>query len=351
MKFDSRGPIRIGLAGLGRAGVGMHIPELASLTHLFKIVAVCDPIKDRRIRVADELGCVAYRTYEDMLQDSEVELVDIATRSVDHFEHALMALKTKRYVFLEKPMTINFDEARKLRAAALKAKNRLYIRHNRRFEPGFQKALEVISSGVLGKVYDIKLRRGVFQRRDDWQTVKRCGGGQLLNWGPHIIDHALQFLGTPPTHIYTNLQRVVAVGDAEDYVRIIMKNAAGLSVDLEISGGRIIDAPECVVTGNRGALSLSGDKMYLRYLDQSKPLPRRRATVRTPKTEGFGTAEKLPWIEETIDIGPTETASEQAIWQHLYDSIRRNKAFPISIDQAVEVMRIVATAVSDSPFV
>ena len=42
-----------------------------------------------------------------------------------------------------------------------------------------------------------------------------CGGGQLNNWGPHIIDHALQFLDYKVAEVWSDLKRVAAVGDAE----------------------------------------------------------------------------------------------------------------------------------------
>jgi predicted dehydrogenase len=329
----------------------MHCQELDQYPALFKIVAVCDPIKERRDLAVAKYGCRAYRRYVDLLEDHEVELVDIATCSDEHVDHALAALSTGKWVHLEKPMCRSYDEALVLRAAAIKARNRLSIRHNRRFEPGFQQVREIIASGLLGEVYDIKLRRGGFQRRDDWQTVKRCGGGQLLNWGPHIIDHALQFLDAPPVKIWSDLKRVAAVGDAEDYVHILMRNAEGLTVDLEISGGRIIPEPEYTVTGSRGGLTLSGEKeVKLRYLDPKQKLPRRRSSVRTPQLGTFGTPESLKWIEETVPVKPKATCGMTIIWEHLFNTMRRNRPFPVALDQAIEVMRVITLARKDTAF-
>ena len=350
MDNDSRGPIRVGIVGLGRAGLGMHIPELSHYPDRFKVVAVCDPVKDRRDRVVRQLGGRAYRIHADLLADAFVELVIIATRSCDHFEHALEALKSRRWVLVETPMALDYEEAIKLRAAAIKASNRLFVRHNYRFAPGFCKVREIVADGRLGEIYDIRLRRGTFQRRDDWQAVKRCGGGQLLNNGIHLIDQALQFLGTPPTQMFAELKRVAAVGDAEDFVRIILRNNTGLTVDLEVSGGRVIGVPECAVTGKRGALSLDGDTIRLRYLNPARKLTRRRASVRVPKLESFGTPEDLPWIDEEIRVEDTEEASAHATWHHLHAAIRRNKPFPVTLDQAVDVMRVVDLARKETPF-
>lgn len=344
-------PVRLGLVGLGRAGWGMHCPELEQLPALFKLVAVCDPLKDRRDMAVAKYGCRAYRRYEDLLADHEIELVDIATCSEDHLAHSLAGLHSGKWVQIEKPMCRSYDDAMVLRAAAIKARNRLLVRHNRRFEPGFLHVQEIIASGILGEVYDIKLRRGGYQRRDDWQTVKRCAGGQLLNWGPHIIDHALQFLDSPPARIWSDLKRVAAVGDAEDYVHIIMRHAAGLTVDLEISGGRVITEPEYTVTGTRGGLTLSGEKeIKLRYLDPKQKLPRRRSSVRTPPLDSFGTAETLRWIEETRPVKPQAPAGLTRIWQQVYGAIRLNKPSSVTLDQAIEVMRVIEIARKDSPF-
>jgi len=344
-------PVRIGLVGLGRAGWGMHGPELEQFPTLFKLVAVCDPLKERRDMAVAKYGCRAYRRYEDLLADHEIELVDIATCSDDHLTHALAGLHSGKWVQIEKPMTRTYDEAMVLRAAAIKARNRLLVRHNRRFEPAFLHVQEIIASGILGEVYDIKLRRGGFQRRDDWQTVKRCAGGQLLNWGPHIIDHALQLLDSPPARIWSDLKRVAAVGDAEDYVHILMRNTAGLTVDLEISGGRIIHEPTYTVTGTRGGLTVHDEKeIRLRYLDPKQKLPRRRSSVRTPPLNGFGTPENLKWIEETRPVNPQAASGLTKIWECVYGAIRLNKPSPVTLDQAIEVMRVIEIARKDSPF-
>ena len=93
-------PIKLGMVGLGRAGNGMHLPELEGKDEMFQIYAVCDIIEERRNNVAEKYGAKAYATIEELLADPEVEIVDIATRSCDHYKHACMALKAGKSVFL-----------------------------------------------------------------------------------------------------------------------------------------------------------------------------------------------------------------------------------------------------------
>ena len=184
-------PIRIGLVGLGRAGHGMHKKELETRQDKFQFYAVCDIIEERTKPFVEEFGSKPYTSYEEMLKDDNVELVSIATRSCDHYKHAKMALLAGKDVMLEKPFCMHPEESRELIALGSQpAGPHLYIRHNRRFEKGFCKAMEIIDSGILGEVFEIKLSRNSYQRRCDWQTISEFGGGQLLNWGPHIIDHS-----------------------------------------------------------------------------------------------------------------------------------------------------------------
>ena len=173
------GPIKIGIAGLGRAGWGMHCKELESRQDKFQIVAACDIIQERREKIAERFGCKTYEKIDDLIADTDVEMADIATRSCDHFEHVKMAIEAGKEVFIEKPMCCTYSQASALKDIAGKSSGNLYVRHNRRFEPGFQHIREIIASGILGDVYEIKLRRVSYSRRDDWQTIKEYGGGQL----------------------------------------------------------------------------------------------------------------------------------------------------------------------------
>ncbi|HOR98820.1 MAG TPA: Gfo/Idh/MocA family oxidoreductase [Kiritimatiellia bacterium] len=349
----TRPPIRVGLVGLGRAGLEMHVPELEQYPELFKIIAVCDPVKERRDLAVERIPeCRTYRRYEDLLADPDVELVDIATRSDEHAAHGMQALKTDKWVNMERPFCRDYDEALVLRAAAIKASNRLLVRHNYRFEPAFMQVREVIESGVLGELYDIKIRRGVYERRDDWQTVKRCGGGAALAWGTAFLDQALELLRTPPIKVWSDFKRVASVGDAEDYVRIILRNMAGLTVDLEVSGGRIGEMPQFIVTGTKGAFTLYPDAEQgtLRYLDPKQKLARRRSSVRTPPLGSFGTAETLQWLETSVPVKPKAECGMSLIWKYVYQAIRENKPYPVPLDVAIETMRILSLVKKESPF-
>jgi predicted dehydrogenase len=339
-------PIRLGIVGLGRAGWGMHCPELAGKEHLFRIVAGCDPLRVRRDALAERTGCAVYADAADLVADPAVEMVDVASRSCDHYAHAMMALRAGKLVFLEKPMCSTYAEAKRLVATARRARGQLYVRHNRRNEPAFLHIREIMASGILGDVVEIKLTRVGYSRRDDWQTLTRFSGGQVLNWGPHIMDHALQFLDSPVKRLWSDLKRIAAVGDAEDHFKIVLVGRNGRVVDIEISGGAAVGLPEYVVWGTRGGLVGKGNELTLRYLDPQVKLPPRRPNPGDPNL-AWGTPETLPWIEETLPVQPKKTWD---IWEELYKAVRRGKRFPITLDEALEVMRILSAAKKGTAF-
>ena len=340
-----------GIVGLGRAGYNMHCTEMDKYKQKFEIVAGCDPLLSKRERFQEKLKkAKVYITVEDLIADPEVELIDIANRTVDHLPTVLLALKSGKDVFLEKPICENYAEAKKIRTAAKKAKGTLYIRHNRRFESGFVHIQEIIASGILGDVYEIKLARHSYQRRNDWQTLKSCGGGQLNNWAPHIVDHALQFLDGKVKDIWSSLNLVAAVGDAEDHLKIILTGRNNLIVDMEISGGVALGSPVYAVYGTRGSLICEVEKtIKLRYLDPRKKLKDRKANKGDPG-DALGAPDDLKWIEKEIPVKPKLKVNVTSIWKYLYESIVDKKPFPITLDESVAVMKVIDEVKSGTKF-
>lgn len=336
-------PIKVGVVGLGRIGMSVHFNAFKNNPDKYQVVAACDLIPERTAKYAEEFGCKTYEKYEDMLADPDVEVVDIATRSCDHYIHSKMALLAGKSVLVEKPFCMKYEEACELnRLGSQPSGPCIYVRHNRRFEEGFIKVNEIIDSGILGEVYEIKLTRNEYQRRNDWQTIKEFGGGQLLNWGPHIVDHSLRFCGGKYTKLYAEIKRVAAVGDAEDHIKLVFKGVNNRIVDMEISGGAALPTPEYVVYGTRGSLILENNVIRMNYLNPDVPLQDIKADPSTPTGAFFGNEEVLQWVEKTITL--SEEDQTNVIWDYFYETYRNNKPYPITPDQAAEVVRVLEEA-------
>ncbi len=341
-------PIKMGIVGLGRAGWGMHVSELKGKEELFRIVAVCDIIPERNAMAAEQLGCRTYQTIDELIADEEIELVDIATRSCDHYEHACRALAAGKDVVLEKPSCTNLSDFEDLLTRANRpGKPRLFFRQNRRFEVGFEEMRRIIDSGVLGKVFELRFSQYGYQRRDDWQTLSKYGGGQMYNWGPHLLDHALQLLGAPVREVSADNIHAAAGGDCEDHFSIRMTGENGRYATVSVSGsvalqnGRIYSA-----FGTRGSAVMENDTIHLRHIDPDQALPPVVSDEKTP-TNGFGSTGTFEmqinpvWIEKEIK---PEGEDLRVFWVHLYETYRNGAEFPIKEEEVAALMRVIDAA-------
>jgi scyllo-inositol 2-dehydrogenase (NADP+) len=346
--------IRFGAWGLGRIG-SVHAQHFAAQTDMYELVAGCDVEQPRVDGFMAEYGCAGYTDAEALLSDPNVELVIIATRSLTHVADALQALTAGKIVLLEKPIAMSLCEIEQLRQADRDYPGRLYFLHNHRFEPAMQQILGIVRSGLLGDVFQVKLcRHHVFSRRADWQAYLRYGGGQLNNWGSHIIDHALQFIGGPVQDIWGDLKGVNTIADAETHVKIVLKGENGIVVDLEISNNVALPGDFCTVYGSRGSLICADQEhLHLRYLDPVFEFPEATAGAGSPPLDGGHFSDMdLPWRDETQTVQPDTNMwvyVEIETARHLYRAVREGVAFPIANADALEVSRIIQVVKSQNP--
>ena len=344
--------IKVGIWGIGRAGWGMHAGEIEKYSDEFQVVAGCDVDLSRAEKLAERFpGAKAYSDGDAFLSDPDIELVSVAMRSAQHIDYAIRALNAGKYVFLEKPVALSSAALEKLEAAMKDHPGKVFFRQNRRFEPAFNHVREIIDSGILGKVHEIKLCRHNFQYRDDWQAIVECGGGQLNNWGPHLIDQALQLLDSPVADVWSDLKNINGLGDAEDTVKMIFRGENGRIIDVEISGAVALAAPVYAVYGDRGSLICEDEQdIRLRYLSPEFKLPDAVASAATPPLTGsFGWRPDWKWIRKTIMVEPSNGATVGDIYKHLYKAIREGVEFPVKLEEAIEVVRVTNAVKRQNP--
>ena len=342
--------IKVGIVGLGRAGIGMHSSEVAEYPDRFAIAAACDHAKERLENLPDRFkGAKLYTDYGEMLKDDNVELISIATRHPEHVPMALQALEAGKYVNIDKPYALNNREMAMLAEADKKYPGKLFLRHNRRFEAPFQKAMKLIATGVLGEINTVKLYRSVgYCRRNDWMTMTEFGGGLFTNWGPHIIDQALQYLDSPVVDLWANIRSVISIGDGDDHIKLLLKAANGRVADIEISGAHTLPGRELEVQGSRGTLIYPVDgRIKMRYVDpeiEFKPL---KPHPEHPPMNYGNFDETLTFIEQFVEIPPVPMSE---IWKHIYDAIVNNVPYPITIENGIAVTDIMEKAFRRSNF-
>ncbi len=250
------GPVRVGVAGLGRSGRNIHLKTMEQLPEDFRVVAVFDGQAERGREVSGPLGCRAYDDYDQFLVDGEVALVVVAGPSHLHSEWSVRALEAGRDVLCEKPMAADLAGADAMIAAEKRSGRTLAIFQNMRYDPVFLKVKEIVDSGVLGRVNLIRRCMHMFRRRWDWQTVRRFGGGSIRNSGAHALDQLMHFTDPLEPEVFCRTDRVLTCGDAEDFAKVILTAPGRPLIDLEISPNCASPQASWLVTGERGSLEV-----------------------------------------------------------------------------------------------
>jgi scyllo-inositol 2-dehydrogenase (NADP+) len=180
--------IRVAILGQGRSGRDIHGACLIQMKDKYKIMAVVDPLEDRRKRAENEYGCEAFESHHALFGRDDIDLVINATPSHLHVPITLELLKGGFNVVCDKPFARRVEEVDAMVREAEQSGKLLTIFQQSRYAPYFQQVCKVIDSGVLGRIVQISIAFNGFARRWDWQCVQAFNGGNLLNTGPHPLD-------------------------------------------------------------------------------------------------------------------------------------------------------------------
>ena len=348
-----RPPVRVALMGLGRAMFSDHYPVFLKHPELFRVVAACDLMKERRdIVERDYPNCRMFRQFADMLDEPDIDLVDIATCTTDHVKHALVSLKRGFWTLLETPMALTLNDAQLLRGQATKSKGRLLVLQRGLFAPDFLLAKRMMSDSRLGPVYEVRMRREDFVRRDDWQCVKRLGGGAAYYAMTDLVIQALRLLPSPPVQMWSDLKRIASLGDSEDFVHVNLKTREGVSADVEFSGGALppLRAPAFELRGERGVFRVEAgaSEGSLTVIDPKFSFPRRRSSVRTPPIRDMH--EDVPVVTQSVSLPEGTLRGPTAFWKCVYDTVRTAAPFPLHLDESIEAVKFAQLMKKTSPF-
>jgi polar amino acid transport system substrate-binding protein len=136
----------------------------------------------------------------EMVSNSAIDTVFIATRHDTHAEFATAALEAGKNVFVEKPLALHEDELARVLGVARRSDCRLMVGYNRRFSPLSRRAREVFERIAGPLVINYRVNAG-FLPREHWTQTDQ-GGGRILGEVCHFVD-LMQFLtGSDPVGVY-----------------------------------------------------------------------------------------------------------------------------------------------------
>jgi phthalate 4,5-cis-dihydrodiol dehydrogenase len=182
-------PIRIGVAGLGRAFTLM-LPTLLADPRV-KLVAAADPLPAARAQFERDFGAPAYDEVEALCADARVELVYIASPHQFHAAHAGQAFAAGKHVLVEKPMAVTVAECTAMIGAAERAGRCLIVGHSHSFDRPVARVRELVESGRYGRlrmITALDFTDFLYRPRRPEELATDAGGGVVFSQGAHQID-------------------------------------------------------------------------------------------------------------------------------------------------------------------
>jgi len=252
--------IRIGVSGLGRIGWLFHCEQIFGHPD-FELAAVQDPEASRLKEAAERYGVPTYTDLGGMLAGERLDAVVIASPTHLHARMTRDALRAGCHVLLEKPMAINGSQAAGMVRLAARRRRVLAVHMPRRAEAYFQHLCALVRSGYVGRVYHVRVGMYQFAIRNDWQALKRYGGGLLANWGTHAMDLMLALLEDEVTVVFSSMRKVASAGDTEDVLTIALRTLEGAVGIIEINHVSAVNPCYIDVTGTRGTISIAPDSL------------------------------------------------------------------------------------------
>lgn len=199
---------------------------------------------------------------DDILKDSEIDLVIISLPHHLHFEYSKLALENGKNVVCEKPFVETEEEAKELYKLSYEKGLTIQAYQNRRFDSDFLTVQKVIESGKLGEVYEIEMGFDYYRPEvplsvDMYYPVY----GMYYGHGCHTIDQVLSYFGTNYDKVVYDVRQLTGNGRMNDYFDIDMFYG-NLKVSIKSSYFRIKERPSFTVYGKKGMfVKKTKDKM------------------------------------------------------------------------------------------
>ena len=184
-----------GIIGCGGIAIGKHMLAIQKLKDA-EMTAFCDIVADKAEKANSNYGGGKGKVFTDYrkLLKEDLDAVMVLTPNNSHCEITVAALEAGKHVMCEKPMAMNYKEAKAMIAARDKSGKLLTIAYQNRYRPDSLYLKKECEKGTLGDIYYAKataLRRRAVPTWGVFLDKEKQGGGPLIDIGTHALDLTL----------------------------------------------------------------------------------------------------------------------------------------------------------------
>jgi len=272
-------PQKLGFGIIGIGNISIFHAKCIQQIDNCELIAVCSRSEDKAKKVAKEYGIPYYLNFEDLINRDDIDVVSICTPSGMHLEPALSAAQAGKHIIVEKPIEITLERADQIINACQKAKVKLAVIFQNRFNEAVKRLQEAVQQKELGKLilgdaYIKWHRTQEYYDTGGWRgTLKGDGGGALINQSIHTID-LLQWIMGPVKTVFGKVGTFTHRIEGEDMGLALLNFENGAMGIIEGSTSIYPGFPERLeIHGEKGSVILEGGKIKTWEIQGAKQQP------------------------------------------------------------------------------
>jgi predicted dehydrogenase len=328
------GDLRVGIVGLGWVA-GAHIETFKHVNGA-GVTAICSrrPHDPAALEARFGVPLKAYTDYAEMLADPEIDVVDICTPHPLHAEQAIAAARAGKHLIIEKPLSLSWKDAKRVRDAVKKARVQAMVCFEVRYSAQFTLAKSVVDQGLLGDLHygEVDYYHGIgpWYGQFSWNVKRDFGGSSLLTAGCHALDALLMLMNAPVDEVTSyatrSRNRIFKPYEYDTTSVTILKFQGG-------KVGKVASVTDCLqpyyfhthLVGSEG--SLLDTKIY------------------SAKLRGMVKSEWSTLATHPVDSGDVKDHPYQPQFQAFADATKAGRKMPLTdFDTALESHRVVFAA-------
>lgn len=327
--------IKTAVIGYGFSAKTFHLPFIEASEN-FQLVSISTSnLEQVKMKWPD---ITSYQTAQELIQESNAQLVVITAPNDVHFSLAKLCLQNGKHVIIEKPMVTTAHQGEKLVSLAKAQGLVLSVYHNRRWDGDFLTIKQLIQNGSIGRVrfFESHFDRFCPVVRDRWREQPGPGTGIWFDLGSHLLDQALCLFGMPQAIT----ARCLVLRDnskTTDYFHVLLHYS---DCEVVLHGSPFSAGPNLrfQVQGTKGSFTKYG-------YDPQEELLILGKVPNTPQwaeenEEQFGTL----FTEADSEIVPTMRGSYQSYYSGIADAINTGIAVPVKAEDALRVINLLEIA-------
>lgn len=328
-----RKKLGVGIVGLGSI-FPRHCEAIKKISEL-ELRAVCDSRKDIGQKIGRKENVKYYSDYHDIINDENVDIISVCTPNGLHFPIGMETAKKGKHCIMEKPLALNYSDARKLVTLFKKQRKWLFPVLQVRYNPAIMAVKKAVGRNLLGNMFSASIimrwsRPEEYFSKSIWRGSRKLDGGALLTQAIHYIDVMSHILG-PAKSVFGKTKKAMHAIETEDTVNAIIEFESRVTANLEFTICAYPRNLECSLTilGEKGSVKIGGPAMNRCELWEIKnsPIPKIAPGLEPNKYDGGKYVGSCP--------------NHSYIYKNLTDVLLRGKIPTTTANEALESIKII----------